>query len=213
MKRTSCTMMSTEKVEDKREWECDNLTLQGDQSTELSWPQRSYVCSFCKRAFNSAQALGGHMNVHRRDRARLRQLPSWVFDQCPNPSSKSNLNPTFSSSNLLASRSTKFLPCHCPDKSLLSRPLTKSFASSSYHEKRLALECSQVDISSPQKEDLTRKSISALAEIEELKKGFTKRHAFNVSKKGGVINLEMEMGCNDPKEKVLDLELRLGYMS
>jgi hypothetical protein len=38
----------------------------------IAWPPRSYPCSFCKREFRSAQALGGHMNVHRRDRARLR---------------------------------------------------------------------------------------------------------------------------------------------
>ncbi|CAI9780118.1 unnamed protein product [Fraxinus pennsylvanica] len=37
------------------------------------WPPRSYNCSFCRREFRSAQALGGHMNVHRRDKARLRQ--------------------------------------------------------------------------------------------------------------------------------------------
>ncbi|MCO5559528.1 hypothetical protein L7F22_013129 [Adiantum nelumboides] len=36
------------------------------------WPPRAYPCSFCRREFRSAQALGGHMNVHRRDRARLR---------------------------------------------------------------------------------------------------------------------------------------------
>ncbi|KAL2481583.1 zinc-finger protein 10 [Abeliophyllum distichum] len=40
-----------------------------------TWPPRSYSCSFCKREFRSAQALGGHMNVHRRDRARLKQSP------------------------------------------------------------------------------------------------------------------------------------------
>ncbi|CAL0328246.1 unnamed protein product [Lupinus luteus] len=40
------------------------------------WPPRSYSCSFCRRDFRSAQALGGHMNVHRRDRARLNQQPS-----------------------------------------------------------------------------------------------------------------------------------------
>ncbi|XP_051130985.1 transcriptional regulator SUPERMAN-like [Andrographis paniculata] len=39
------------------------------------WPPRSYTCTFCKREFRSAQALGGHMNVHRRDRARLKQFP------------------------------------------------------------------------------------------------------------------------------------------
>ncbi|XP_038711755.1 probable transcriptional regulator RABBIT EARS [Tripterygium wilfordii] len=37
------------------------------------WPPRCYSCSFCKREFRSAQALGGHMNVHRRDRARVKQ--------------------------------------------------------------------------------------------------------------------------------------------
>ncbi|CAI0470644.1 unnamed protein product [Linum tenue] len=37
------------------------------------WPPRSYSCTFCRREFRSAQALGGHMNVHRRDRARLKQ--------------------------------------------------------------------------------------------------------------------------------------------
>ncbi|KAF3321992.1 Transcriptional regulator SUPERMAN [Carex littledalei] len=37
------------------------------------WPPRFYSCNFCDRKFRSAQALGGHMNVHRRDRARLRQ--------------------------------------------------------------------------------------------------------------------------------------------
>jgi hypothetical protein len=36
------------------------------------WPPRSYPCTFCGREFRSAQALGGHMNVHRRDRARLK---------------------------------------------------------------------------------------------------------------------------------------------
>ncbi|CAN6382188.1 unnamed protein product [Urochloa humidicola] len=37
------------------------------------WPPRSYSCTFCRREFRSAQALGGHMNVHRRDRALFRQ--------------------------------------------------------------------------------------------------------------------------------------------
>ncbi|KVI09879.1 probable transcriptional regulator RABBIT EARS [Cynara cardunculus var. scolymus] len=37
------------------------------------WPPRSYSCSFCRREFRSAQALGGHMNVHRRERAKLKQ--------------------------------------------------------------------------------------------------------------------------------------------
>ncbi|KAK4422931.1 Zinc finger protein 10 [Sesamum alatum] len=40
-----------------------------------TWPPRSYTCTFCRREFQSAQALGGHMNVHRRDRARLQEPP------------------------------------------------------------------------------------------------------------------------------------------
>ncbi|CAL5081402.1 unnamed protein product [Urochloa decumbens] len=31
----------------------------------------SHTCGYCKREFRSAQGLGGHMNVHRMDRARL----------------------------------------------------------------------------------------------------------------------------------------------
>ncbi|PSS34948.1 Transcriptional regulator RABBIT EARS like [Actinidia chinensis var. chinensis] len=45
------------------------------------WPPRSYSCSFCRREFRSAQALGGHMNVHRRDRARLKQSPISPHDE------------------------------------------------------------------------------------------------------------------------------------
>ncbi|RZC84947.1 hypothetical protein C5167_047731 [Papaver somniferum] len=46
-----------------------------DTNMGTTWPPRSYTCTFCRREFRSAQALGGHMNVHRRDRARLRQSP------------------------------------------------------------------------------------------------------------------------------------------
>ncbi|XP_059643526.1 zinc finger protein 10-like [Cornus florida] len=47
------------------------------------WPPRSYTCSFCGREFRSAQALGGHMNVHRRDRARLKQSPNPQINEIP----------------------------------------------------------------------------------------------------------------------------------
>ncbi|XP_021899487.1 transcriptional regulator SUPERMAN-like [Carica papaya] len=35
--------------------------------------RRSYECTFCKRGFTNAQALGGHMNIHRKDRAKAKQ--------------------------------------------------------------------------------------------------------------------------------------------
>ncbi|XWS74092.1 hypothetical protein CRYUN_Cryun02cG0185800 [Craigia yunnanensis] len=45
-------------------------------------PARSYECTFCKRGFSNAQALGGHMNIHRRDKAKLKQaLPSETTQQ------------------------------------------------------------------------------------------------------------------------------------
>lgn len=52
-------------------WE--ELAFAEDDAAGSMWPPRSYTCSFCRREFRSAQALGGHMNVHRRDRARLKQ--------------------------------------------------------------------------------------------------------------------------------------------
>ncbi|XWS55632.1 hypothetical protein CRYUN_Cryun09bG0017600 [Craigia yunnanensis] len=40
---------------------------------ELSGHAKSYTCSFCKKRFSNAQALGGHMNIHRKDKAKLRE--------------------------------------------------------------------------------------------------------------------------------------------
>ncbi|KAK8928424.1 Transcriptional regulator TAC1 [Platanthera zijinensis] len=47
--------------------------------------ERTYECNFCKRGFSNAQALGGHMNMHRRDRANIlmtRALPAAPFTNC-----------------------------------------------------------------------------------------------------------------------------------
>ncbi|KAJ1400961.1 Zinc finger C2H2-type [Sesbania bispinosa] len=88
------------------------------------WPPRSYSCSFCKREFRSAQALGGHMNIHRRDRARLKQnlaldhhhkndfkssslgnhFSSSQIDCCPNPCSSSTAATTITTSRTSPSR-------------------------------------------------------------------------------------------------------------
>ncbi|XP_073057142.1 uncharacterized protein [Primulina eburnea] len=34
---------------------------------------RAYECTFCKRGFTNAQALGGHMNIHRKDKAKAKK--------------------------------------------------------------------------------------------------------------------------------------------
>ncbi|KAJ8750605.1 hypothetical protein K2173_015779 [Erythroxylum novogranatense] len=36
---------------------------------------RSYGCTFCKRGFSNAQALGGHMNIHRKQKSKLKFSP------------------------------------------------------------------------------------------------------------------------------------------
>ncbi|KAI3469719.1 hypothetical protein Pfo_026382 [Paulownia fortunei] len=47
---------------------------QPEKSTEDSTGVgRSYECTFCKRGFTNAQALGGHMNIHRKDKAKAKQ--------------------------------------------------------------------------------------------------------------------------------------------
>ncbi|XP_057510640.1 zinc finger protein 10 [Actinidia eriantha] len=57
------------------EWEVRAFEEDTNHAMGTTWPPRSYTCSFCRREFKSAQALGGHMNVHRRDRAKLHQGP------------------------------------------------------------------------------------------------------------------------------------------
>ncbi|KAG0543661.1 hypothetical protein BDA96_02G208300 [Sorghum bicolor] len=61
----------------------NNFSLLAAAADSSSWPppqvrsppssssSSSYTCGYCKKEFRSAQGLGGHMNVHRLDRARL----------------------------------------------------------------------------------------------------------------------------------------------
>lgn len=70
--------------------ESDDHDDQGASQTN----QRSYECNFCKRGFSNAQALGGHMNIHRKDKAKLKQQflnPSLEGKSSEEPN-KPNLN-------------------------------------------------------------------------------------------------------------------------
>ncbi|CAD5170102.1 unnamed protein product [Musa acuminata subsp. malaccensis] len=105
-----------------------------------TWPPRSYSCSFCRREFRSAQALGGHMNVHRRDRARLKQLSSSLGEETaeaedeqvtgaelrpqvsPNPSSR------FLPPPLSPRVSAPSIQENWPDNTLISPPFSSSIA-------------------------------------------------------------------------------------
>lgn len=57
--------------EDDDSWEIRAFAEDTGNIMGTTWPPRFYNCTFCGREFRSAQALGGHMNVHRRDRVRF----------------------------------------------------------------------------------------------------------------------------------------------
>ncbi|CAK8571802.1 unnamed protein product [Lathyrus sativus] len=60
--------------EDSKSSSDENIDRSSDQNHDDDHDHdmgigRSYECVFCKRGFTTAQALGGHMNIHRKDRA------------------------------------------------------------------------------------------------------------------------------------------------
>ncbi|CAL5357393.1 unnamed protein product [Camellia sinensis] len=165
----------------KERCESNNLSFERDSTCGFSWPHRNYACSFCKKQFKSAQALGGHMNIHRRERAKLNlpQSPSW---DCPKLSSNPNPNPNFSSSSSAA----RFLPYVSYHSSLTS---FSSQSSASTDEENRVL------------------SSGAFFGVGQLKSFTPQEDESRVLKKENIVRLDLEMG--DPKED-LDLELRLG---
>ncbi|KAG6393398.1 hypothetical protein SASPL_147639 [Salvia splendens] len=65
----------------------DEAKAKDENEDEDAGVGRSYDCSFCKRGFTNAQALGGHMNIHRKDKAKTKQKNE--------TSNKSKENPRF----------------------------------------------------------------------------------------------------------------------
>ncbi|XP_052179831.1 transcriptional regulator SUPERMAN-like [Diospyros lotus] len=60
-----------EELSTSEEEEHDDQTPAPNNS-EVAGTGRSYECVYCKRGFTTAQALGGHMNIHRKDKAKTR---------------------------------------------------------------------------------------------------------------------------------------------
>ncbi|KAK3031658.1 hypothetical protein RJ639_035026 [Escallonia herrerae] len=168
-----------------------------------SWPQRNYRCSFCKKEFKSAQALGGHMNVHRRDRARMRLQSPDSLTPPPNP------NPNFSSPSS-SPTAARFLPYHM-------NPTT-------YHSQSSALSTlygENVAHSDHCRDDEIRKKLGMMGMSKFL--GVGEFEGFKVEeknecrrawKKSRDYFCEMD-SCTgllrDAKQDELDLELRLGW--
>ncbi|KAJ9172399.1 hypothetical protein P3X46_015640 [Hevea brasiliensis] len=55
----------------------DNVNSEEQSASQV----RFYDCTFCKRGFSNAQALGGHMNIHRKDKAKLKHTSSYELQQ------------------------------------------------------------------------------------------------------------------------------------
>lgn len=162
-----------------------NTSLEDLVGGGFSWSPRSYSCGFCRREFRSAQALGGHMNVHRRDRARLRQSPPPLPPPLPPPPPPKenhsmlnlnlhpnpNPNPSFASSSL---------PSQCCNE-------IKKFGGDS----------STVDLAKMEK----GKTLFGVGELE----------GFAHETKGCMVRLDLEISLGKDSKEDLDLELRLGY--
>jgi serine/threonine-protein kinase OSR1/STK39 len=170
-----------------------------DYLDSLSWPPRSYTCSFCRREFKSAQALGGHMNVHRRDRARLRRSPPRDA-QCPVP----NLNPNPS----LCPPFTRTLP------SLVSPPLSAlSTPPLASEVKKWTIDGTPLDPSSSELSDLTTTGTRKSFFSTENFGGFTQQDGFKIWKRAEIVRLDLEIGLVRDSKDELDLELRLGSLN
>ncbi|CAJ1902007.1 unnamed protein product [Sphenostylis stenocarpa] len=187
-----------------------------EHSWGSSWPARNYACSFCKREFKSAQALGGHMNVHRRDRARLRSsLPtsSWV-SECPKPNPSIKPNPTQLSPSSPSSCLSNNNLLNCAHSSPLYNPsLTLSFSLtppvSLNSDKKPKLASSQLlPLSVPQVNEEINKGIGS--GVEEVQ-GYAIGEECKVCK-SSEHNIKLELGIGFIKQpEKLDLELRLGH--
>ncbi|KAK7277525.1 hypothetical protein RJT34_22539 [Clitoria ternatea] len=199
----------------------DRFGFEEHSTWGTSWPARNYACSFCKREFRSAQALGGHMNVHRRDRARLRSsLSSWV-SECPKPNPSAKPNTTLlppSSSNSPSPLSDELLnyshepsPLSSPPYLTLSSSPSPSASNSGGGDKKPRLTPSNHQFPLLSRETLVTKSTSRSGFDEEiLMKGCEEEHkVFKGNEEN--ITLELGIGLLKQQEEKLDLELRLGH--
>ncbi|KAK9288856.1 hypothetical protein L1049_017322 [Liquidambar formosana] len=190
-----------------------------DYISGFSWPPRSYICSFCKREFRSAQALGGHMNVHRRDRARLRQSPprngqfpivNLNLNSNPNPTP----NPNFSPPSPPSPHSTRLPPyATCTTlPSLVSPSLSSSSSASPNEIKKWGVDGTLLlDPSSPRGSNFTKmKTTKSFFGVKGFN-DFVQDDECRVMKKAEIVRLELGIGLISDSKEDVDLELRLGY--
>ncbi|XP_049374347.1 transcriptional regulator TAC1-like [Solanum verrucosum] len=65
--------MASEKINNYSDSSSEDTTIDRESEKLNDGIGRSYECNFCKRGFTNAQALGGHMNIHRKDKLKAKQ--------------------------------------------------------------------------------------------------------------------------------------------
>ncbi|KAL3644944.1 hypothetical protein CASFOL_010124 [Castilleja foliolosa] len=181
---------------EKLKWVCDQ-SFEKDRAYGFSWPQRDYVCSFCKKEFKSAQALGGHMNVHRRDRARLRLSSPWpeTLNPNPNPKPKPNPNPNPNPKPNNPKPSFLFSTLSSPRPKILPRYNVSCHSSSlSFGDVNKSASLLEKNVSKKNKEEVMMSELARVWKANEF------------------VRLDLNLGLmQDGKDEDLDLELKLGY--
>lgn len=151
---------------------------------------RSYECVFCKRGFTTAQALGGHMNIHRKDRAKPR--PSSVI---PSISSKvdDDYYASLRGSPSIQSYPSYYSPAHHHHEVLINYQTLLPAAST-------------WGFRSPQSDDLYMQSPQLLNPFEE-----DWRRSLSLQIGPSHVDDNKEKTEDGSEADELDLELRLGH--
>ncbi|KAG4969045.1 Transcriptional regulator SUPERMAN [Glycine soja] len=205
----------------------NNNIADQDYVNGFPWPPRSYTCSFCRKEFKSAQALGGHMNVHRRDRARLRQSSPPTHEVQGQAAGPIRLNLNLNPNNNSASSSSLSLLPPPPSSSSATTTTLKPVVtctlplfvsptppSPSSELKRWVV----VDgivlnplsiMTTPEHYSKSKIPESFSAGVGEYHDhAFAREDGCKMLKKGEILRMDLEIGL--PRGYDLDLELRLG---
>ncbi|XP_021842219.2 transcriptional regulator SUPERMAN-like [Spinacia oleracea] len=211
---------SSKKMKDN--WEIsenNNLKFDKDYPYGYPWPPRYYSCNFCQREFRSAQALGGHMNIHRRDRARLRDLSlnnnpllsNDNSDQNPNPNP--NINPI---SNPSPNNNPNLNPNPNPNpiisySTTSSSPTNNTNNNNNFYGQQYSLVSLSLSSIPPPSKDGKWKYVSHQSKVDEQDQEIRVSDSITTTTTTTkeVVMLDLELCLGEAKED-LDLELRLG---